>query len=92
MDYKARDPEGVARGGGALSSIMHVPTMQHLIYSTDVMQLSVRTLMLRKSLASECYSTRMLLASRLHIPNEFTCARMHNISSLLYNSPYPACG
>ena len=32
MDDKAHDPEGAARGGGALSSIMHVPTMQHLIY------------------------------------------------------------
>ena len=34
MDYKLRDPECVARGGGGgtLKSIMHVPTMQHLIY------------------------------------------------------------
>ena len=24
MDYKARDPKGAARGGGTLSSIMHV--------------------------------------------------------------------
>jgi hypothetical protein len=33
MDYKVRDPEGTAaRGGGTLSSIMHMPTMQHLIY------------------------------------------------------------
>ena len=32
MDYQARNPEGAARGGGALLSIMHVPTMQHLLY------------------------------------------------------------
>ena len=32
MDYKVRDPEGIAQGGGTLLSIMHVPTMQHLIY------------------------------------------------------------
>ena len=32
MDYKAHDPEGAARGGGALQSIMHVPTMRYLIY------------------------------------------------------------
>ena len=32
MDYEARDPEGAAQGGGAFSSIMHVPTMRHLIY------------------------------------------------------------
>ena len=32
MDYKVCDPEDVARGGGTLSSIMHVPNLRHLIY------------------------------------------------------------
>jgi hypothetical protein len=31
-DYKVRYPEGVARGGRTLSSIMYVPTMRYLIY------------------------------------------------------------
>ena len=32
MEHKVPDPEGGARGGGALYSRMHMRTMQHLIY------------------------------------------------------------
>ena len=39
------------------------------------MQLNACTLVSRESLVSECYSTRMLLASTLRIPNESTRAR-----------------